>query len=245
MSQTPSTAPTTLEAPVAIVTAASKGIGAACARFLAQKGYRLALFARGSELNNLATELDALAVIGDLTDAAAIEQLVCQTQQRYGRVDGVVNNTGHAAKGDLLTMTDEDWHRGLDLLLMNVVRLARLVTPIMLGQERPGAFVNISSFAALEPGLRFPVSATIRAGLSAFTKLYVQQYGVRGIRMNNVLPGWIDTYPVSAEAVRQIPLARPGTADDVARLVAFLLSDDAAYIASQDLLVDGGLVRAM
>jgi len=229
--------------PVAIITAASKGMGAACARLLPQRGYRLALFARGSELGNLATDLDALAVTGDLADSAAIEQLVHQTQQRYGRVDAVVNNTGHAAKGDLLTLTDEDWHRGLDLLLLNVIRLARLVTPIMLAQERSGAFVNISSFAAVEPDLHFPVSAIIRAGLSA--KLYVQQYGSRGLRMNNVLPGKIDTYPVSAEAVRQIPLARPGTADDVARLVAFLLSDDAAYIASQDLLVDGGLVRAM
>jgi NAD(P)-dependent dehydrogenase (short-subunit alcohol dehydrogenase family) len=115
----------------------------------------------------------------------------------------------------------------------------------MLAQERSGVFVNISSFVALEPGLSFPVSATIRAGLSAFTKLYVQQYGSRGLRMNNVLPGRIDTYPVSMEAVRQIPLARPGTADDVARVVAFLLSEEAAYIAGQDLLVDGGLVRAM
>jgi NAD(P)-dependent dehydrogenase (short-subunit alcohol dehydrogenase family) len=166
-------------------------------------------------------------------------------QQRYGRVDAVVNNTGHAAKGDLLALTDEDWHRGLDLLLLNVIRLARLVTPIMLAQERSGVFVNISSFAAVEPDLHFPVSATIRAGLSAFTKLYVQQYGSRGLRMNNVLPGRIDTYPVSMEDVRQIPLARAGTAADVARVVAFLLSEDAAYIAGQDLLVDGGLVRAM
>ena len=231
--------------PVAIVTAASKGMGAACARLLAQRGYRLALFARGSELGNLATELGALAVTGDLADPSAIEQLVDQTQQRYGRIDAVVNNTGHVAKGDLLTLTDEDWHRGLDLLLLNVVRLARLVTPVMLAQESSGVFVNISSFAAVEPGLSFPVSATIRAGLGAFTKLYVQQYGSRALRMNNVLPGWIDTYPVSMEAVRQIPLAHPGTADDVARVVAFLLSEDAAYIAGQDLLVDGGLVRAM
>ena len=89
------------------------------------------------------------------------------------------------------------------------------------------------------------MSATIRAGLSAFTKLYVQQYGARGLRMNNVLPGRIDTYPVSMEDVRQIPLARTGTADDVARVVAFLLSEDATYIAGQDVLVDGGLVRAM
>jgi NAD(P)-dependent dehydrogenase (short-subunit alcohol dehydrogenase family) len=80
---------------------------------------------------NLATELDVLAVTGDLADSAAIEQLVQETQQRYGRVDAVVNNTGHAGKGDLLTLTDEDWHRGLDLLLLNVIRLARLVTPIL------------------------------------------------------------------------------------------------------------------
>jgi NAD(P)-dependent dehydrogenase (short-subunit alcohol dehydrogenase family) len=220
-------------------------MGAACARLLAQRGYNLALFARGPELNDLAAELDALAVTGDLADSVAIEQLVQQTRQRYGRIDAVVNNTGHAAKGDLLTLTDEDWRRGLDLLLLNVIRLARLVTPIMLAQERSGVFVNVSSFAAVEPGLRFPVSATIRAGLSAFTKLYVQQYGARGLRMNNVLPGWIDTYPVSKEDIRQIPLARPGTADDVARVVAFLLSEDAAYITGQDLLVDGGLVRAI
>jgi NAD(P)-dependent dehydrogenase (short-subunit alcohol dehydrogenase family) len=219
-------------------------MGAACARLLAQRGYRLALFARGSELGNLATELDALAVTGDLADSAAIEQLVHQTQQRYGRVDAVVNNTGHPAKGDLLTLTDEDWHRGLDLLLLNVIRLARLVTPIMLAQERSGAFVNISSFAAVEPDLHFPVSAIIRWSQRVHKALRPAVRS-RGLRMNNVLPGKIDIYPVSAEAVRQIPLARPGTADDVARLVAFLLSDDAAYIASQDPLVDGGLVRAM
>ena len=232
-------------APVAIVTASSKGMGAACARFLAQRGYQLALFARGPELSDIAAELDALAVTGDLADSVAINQLIHQTKQRYGRIDAVVNNTGHAAKGDLLTLTDEDWHRGLDLLLLNVIRMARLVTPIMLARKGAGVFVNISSFAAVEPGLRFPVSATIRAGLSAFAKLYVQQYGSRGLRMNNVLPGWIDTYPVSTEIVRQIPLARPGTVDDVARVVAFLLSEDAAYIAGQDLLVDGGLVRAI
>lgn len=231
--------------PVAIVTAASKGMGAACARLLAKRGYHLVLFARGPEVGSLATELDALAVTGDLADSAAIEHLIHETQQRYGRLDAVVNNTGHAAKGDLLTMTDEDWHRGLDLLLMNVIRLARLVTPIMLAQKRSGAFVNISSFVAVEPSLSFPVSATIRAGLSAFTKLYVQQYGPSGLRMNNVLPGQIDTYPVSMDDVRQIPLARAGTADDVARVVAFLLSEDAAYIAGQDILVDGGLVRAI
>src|ERR1044071_576759 len=127
-------------APVAIVTASSKGMGAACARLLAQRGYNLALFARGPELSDLATELDALAVTGDLADPVAIEQLVEQTKKRYGRIDAVVNNTGHAAKGDLLTLTDEEWHRGLDLLLLNVIRLARLFTPNMPGQQRSCGF---------------------------------------------------------------------------------------------------------
>ena len=119
-------------------------MGAACARLLAHRGYHLALFARGSELSELATELDALAVTGDVADPVAIEQLVHQTKERYGRIDAVVNNTGHAAKADLLTLTDEDWHHGLDLLLLNVIRLARLVTPIMLAQKSSGVFVNTS-----------------------------------------------------------------------------------------------------
>ena len=163
-------------AQVAIVTASSKGMGAACARILAQRGYHLALFARGSELNDLATELDALAVIGDLADSVAIEQLVHQTKKRYGRIDAVVNNTGHAAKGDLLTLTDEDWHRGLDLLLLNVIRLARLVTPIMLAQERSGVFVNISSLRLLSRASGFrcqrpfaPVLARSQSSMSSST----------------------------------------------------------------------------
>src|SRR5262245_57563203 len=131
-------------AQVAIVTAASKGMGAACARLLAQRGYHLALFARGPELGDLATELDALAVTGDLAVPDAVEQLVYQTKQRYGRIDAVVNNTGHAAKGDLLNLTDQDWHHGFDLLLLNVIRLARLISPIMLAQKTSGVFVNIS-----------------------------------------------------------------------------------------------------
>lgn len=231
--------------PVALVTAASKGMGAACARELAQRGYRLALLARSDELNSLAKDLDALGVTGSLTEPADLKRLVDGALERYGRIDAVVNNTGHAAKGSLLALTDEDWHRGLDLLLLNVVRMARLVTPIMLAQKSPGAMVNISSFAALEPGLRFPVSAGIRAALGAFTRLYTEEYGPQGLRMNNLLPGWIDTYPVAPETVARIPAGRPGTAEDVAKAAAFLLSSDAAYISGQSLLVDGGLVRAL
>lgn len=231
--------------PVAIVTAASRGMGAACARLLAERDYRLALLARGAEVEALAAELGGVAVTGSVGDPGALERLVNQTMQHYGRIDAVINNTGSSAKGELLKLTDADWHNGLDLLLLNVVRMARLVTPIMQAQKGPGAFVNISSFAAAEPGLRFPVSAVIRAGLGGFVKLYVQQYAGAGIRMNNILPGWIDTYPVSAESLAQIPAGRAGTPDDIAKAAAFLISPEAAYITGQNLLVDGGLIRAL
>ena len=233
------------QAPVALITAASRGMGAACARVLAERGYRLALLARSAELETVARELDALAVTGSVANPPDIERFVHEAIARYGRIDAVVNNTGHAAKGDLLALTDEDWHAGLDLLLLNVVRMARLVTPVFLEQKGPGAIVNISSFAAVEPGLQFPISATVRAGLGALAKLYGQRYGASGLRMNNLLPGWIDTYPVTPEARAAIPAGRPGTADEVAKAAAFLLSPDAAYITGESLLIDGGLVRAL
>lgn len=230
--------------PVALITAASRGMGAACARLLAERGYRLALLARGDDLAPLAQELNALAVQGSVAEPTDLHRLVDQALAKYGRIDAVVNNTGHAAKGELLGLTDEDWHRGLDLLLLNVVRMTRFVTPIMLQQATGGAFVNISSFAAAEPGLQFPVSATVRASLGAFAKLYTQRYSAHGLRMNNLLPGWIETYPVGPEAEARIPAGRAGTALEVAKAAAFLLSSDSAYISGASLLVDGGLVRA-
>ena len=233
-----------MDSPLALVTAASRGMCAACARTLAARGYRLALLARGDDLSPLAAELGALAVTGSVADPSDLERFVEQAFARFGRIDGVVNNTGHVAKGDLLALSDDDWHLGLDLLLLNVVRMARLVTPILLRQERPAALVNISSFAAREPGLQFPISATLRAGVGNSAKLYSQRYASNGIRMNNLLPGWIDTHVVSPAAIAQVPAGRPGTADDVAKAAAFLLFGEAAYITGESLLVDGGLVRA-
>jgi NAD(P)-dependent dehydrogenase (short-subunit alcohol dehydrogenase family) len=230
--------------PVAIVTAASKGMGAAIARELHARGYQLALLARSDNLQEIAGETQALAVQGSVTEPSDLERLVGQTLDRYGRIDAVVNHTGHPPKGDLLAIPDADWHTGLDVVLMNVVRMARLVTPVMEKAGR-GAIVNISTFAAFEPDADFPVSASLRAALGSFTKLYADRYAQVGIRMNNVLPGFIDSLPEKADRKARIPMGRYGTVDEVAKTTAFLLSDDAGYITGQNILVDGGLVRGL
>jgi NAD(P)-dependent dehydrogenase (short-subunit alcohol dehydrogenase family) len=229
---------------VAIVTAASQGIGAATARKLGQQGYRLALLARGEGVVALAAELDGIAVRGSVLEAADLERLVQATLDRWGRIDAVVNHTGHPPKGALLEIPDADWHQGLDMVLLNVVRMARLVTPVMERQGK-GAIVNVSTFAAFEPDPDFPVSASLRTALASFTKLYADRYAKAGIRMNNMLPGFIDSLPEKPDRKARIPLGRYGRMEEAAATIAFLLSDDAGYITGQNLLVDGGLVRGI
>jgi NAD(P)-dependent dehydrogenase (short-subunit alcohol dehydrogenase family) len=230
--------------PVAIVTAAGRGMGAAIARELAAAGYRLALMSNGGGAVALATELGGIGLSGSVTDEDDLSRLVDQTVAEYGRVDGVVNNTGHPPKGPLLELTSEDWHAGLDLVLLNVATMARLVTPTMLRQEA-GSIVNISTFAAYEPDPGFPISSSLRAALGAFTKLYADANAAAGIRMNNVLPGFIDTYPESEENLRRIPAGRYGRVDEIGKAVRFLLSDEASYITGQNLRVDGGITRSV
>jgi NAD(P)-dependent dehydrogenase (short-subunit alcohol dehydrogenase family) len=232
------------QAPVAIVTAASKGMGAAIARELAGRGYRLALMARSEGIKTLADELGGVALRGSVTEAADLERLVALAMERFGRIDAVVNHTGHPPKGELLAIPDSDWHLGLDVVLMNVVRMSRLVTPHMAGAGG-GAIVNVSSFAAFEPDPDFPVSASLRTALAAFTKLYADRYARDGIRMNNVLPGFIDSLPEKPERKARIPLQRYGSVEEIAKTVAFLLSRDAGYITGQNIMVDGGLVRGL
>ena len=230
---------------VAIVTAAGKGLGAACARELAARGYSLALMSRSGGATDLAKELGGVGFRGSVTEEADLRALVEGTLDAYGRVDAVVNGTGHAPSGDeVLDIPDGDWHAGLDMVVLNVVRMARLVTPVM-RRRGGGALVNVSTFAAFEPSDEFPVSSALRAALAGFTKLYADRYAAENIRMNNVLPGYIDNNEVDEETRGSIPMRRPGAVEEVARAAAFLVSPDASYITGQNLRVDGGVTRSV
>jgi NAD(P)-dependent dehydrogenase (short-subunit alcohol dehydrogenase family) len=228
----------------AIITAAGQGVGAAIAKELRAVGYQVSLLSNAGGALKLARELGGIGMTGSVTSVSDLEKLVHSTLETFGRVDAVVNNTGHPPKGDLLAITDSDWHLGLDLLILNVVRMARLVTPIF-QKQGGGAMVNISTFSAFEPELSFPVSSSLRSGLASFTKLYANRYAESGIRINNVLPGYMDNYPESEANLAQIPLGRYAAVEEVAKTVRFLLSEEAGYITGQNIRVDGGLTRSI
>jgi len=235
---------TTTERPdrIALVTAASRGIGAACARELQRRGYRLALLSRSEAVRTVAAELGAVAHVGSVARDEDLAALVRLALDRHGRVDAVVVSTGHPPKGELLRIADADWHGALDLLLLNVIRLMRHVVPVM-ERQGGGAIVNISSLFAVQPDLRYPVSSALRAALGAFTKLFADRYAPSGIRMNCILPGYVDTLPADPQTLAAIPLRRAARAEEIAHTAAFLLSDDAGAITGQSIRVDGGLGR--
>ena len=133
-------------------------------------------------------------------------------------------------------------HWVTSLVILSVVRMCRLVTPVM-ERQGGGAIVNVTTFSAFEPDLRFPVSSALRAGLGSFTKLYADRYAAKGIRMNSILPGYIDSLAHKPETAERVPLKRLGSVREMAKTAAFLLSDDAGYITGQNIRVDGGLTR--
>lgn len=226
---------------VAIVTAASKGIGRTIATELSRRAWTPVILARSEEVGSIAAELGGVGVRGSVSVEEDLQRLVQTALQRYGRIDAVVNNTGHPAKGDPFELTDVEWDDGYDLILRSVIRLARAVMPTMV-QQRSGVFVNVSSYAARKPEIERPVSSVFRAALSAWTRVHAEYGAAYGIRVNSVLPGFVDSYPIGPEIEATIPMKRVGRLEELAKTVAFLLSEDASYITGQNLLMDGGMV---
>jgi NAD(P)-dependent dehydrogenase (short-subunit alcohol dehydrogenase family) len=229
---------------VVLVTAAGSGMGAAIARKLAELKYRLAILSSSGKGEALAAELGGVGVTGSNLNVSDLKLLVEKSMEAFGRIDAVVNSAGHGPKGKLLEISDEDWHLGMEFYFLNVVRICRLVTPIM-EEGGGGAIVNISTYATFEPDYNFPTSGAFRSSLAAFTKLYSDEYAPKNIRMNNILPGFIDSLPEKEEFRNRIPMGRYGTVSEIAETAAFLVSDGAKYITGQNIRVDGGITRSV
>ncbi|ARO27564.1 3-oxoacyl-(acyl-carrier-protein) reductase protein (plasmid) [Rhizobium sp. TAL182] len=232
------------EGKVALITAGGSGMGAAAARRLAADGYRVAVLSSSGKGEALADELGGVGVTGSNQSNDDLKRLIALAMERWGRIDALVNSAGHGPRAPILEISDEDWHKGMEVYFLSAVRPTRLVTPIMEAQGG-GAIVNISTAWAFEPSPMFPTSAVARAGLASFTKIFADTYAPKNIRMNNVLPGWIDSLPATDERRDSVPMGRYGTSEEIAATIAFLLSEGAGYITGQNIRVDGGIARSV
>ena len=229
---------------VALVTAGGSGMGAGAARMLARDGFRVGVLSSSGKGEALAKELGGVGVTGSNESNDDLKRLVDLAMARWGRIDALVNSAGHGPRAPVLELTDDDWRKGMDVYFLSALRPIRLVTPIMQAQKS-GSIVNISSYVAVEPDAAFPVSSVMRAGLAAFTKLFSHKYAAENIRINNVLPGFIDSLPEKEDFRLKIPMARYGRTDEISELIAFLASKKAGYITGQNIRADVGIARAI
>jgi NAD(P)-dependent dehydrogenase (short-subunit alcohol dehydrogenase family) len=219
-------------------------MGAAAARRLAADGFKVAILSSSGKGEALAKQLGGVGVTGTNQSNEDLGKLVDLAVSTWGRIDVLVNSGSHGPRAPILEITDEDWHKGMDVYLMNVIRPTRLVTPVM-RKQKSGAIINISTAWAFEPSAMFPTSGVFRAGLAAFTKIFADTYAPDNIRMNNILPGWIDSLPATEERRASVPMKRYGKSAEIAATIAFLASEGAAYITGQNIRVDGGVTRAV
>ena len=229
---------------VCVIIGGGKGMGAAVAREMYNRNYKLALMSPSENCENLAKELNGIAVRGKAESKTDTENLINETMEQYGRLDSLLVHVGGPPKGDLLDISDDDWCRANDMVLMPVIRLSRLVTPIMEAQGG-GSIVNITTFSAFEPSLTFPTSSVYRVGVSSFTKLFSDRYGADGIRMNCLLPGFTGSLDLPQKFADMSVFKRLATAREQANAAAFLLTDDSSYITGQSIRSDGGVTRHM
>jgi NAD(P)-dependent dehydrogenase (short-subunit alcohol dehydrogenase family) len=219
-------------------------MGAAAARRLAADNFKIAILSSSGKGEALAKELGGFGVTGSNQSNDDLARLVEGALKRWGRIDALINSAGHGPRAPILEITDEQWRLGLDTYFLNVIRATRVVTPIMQAQKG-GAIVNISTAWIFEPSAMFPTSAVFRAGLAAYAKIFADSFAADNVRMNNVLPGWIDSLPATEDRRQAIPMKRYGRADEIAATIAFLVSDGAGYITGQNIRVDGGLMRSV
>lgn len=229
---------------VALVVGGGSGMGAAAARKLAADGFAVAVMSSSGKGEALGRELGGLGFTGSNLEPDDLKRFVDLAMERFGRIDAVVNSAGHGPKGPILEISDADWAKGMEYYLLNVIRMTRLVTPVMQARKS-GSIVNISTYAAFEPEEMFPTSGVFRAGLAAFTKLFCDKYAGDNLRMNNVMPGFIDSLPEKEDRRVRIPMGRYGTTEEVAELIAFLASDKSSYITGQSIRIDGGITRSV
>lgn len=245
---------------VAIVTGAGQGIGAGVARSFAEAGYKVSLMSPSERNVTLARELGGIGRQGSALEPGDLKALVDATMKAFGRIDAVVSNMGHGSGNapsvttgtvydpqnfaDPLGFTDEVWHGALDMYVLSVVRMARLATPIMAAQGG-GAFVNISSLNATEPRPGYAQMSVLRGALHGFTKLFADKYAASKVRMNNVMPGYCENVEMTESALRSIPMGRTARFSEIGSVCVFLASDGASYMTGQNVLVDGGINRAV
>ena len=220
-------------------------MGAAAARRLAADGFRVAILSSSGKGEALGRELGGVGVTGSNQSQDDVQRFVDATMAAFGRIDVLVNSAGHGPRAPLLDITDEAWHQAFDIYFLSAVRPTRLITPILLEQGSGGSIINITTFATFEPDPVFPTSGVARAGLAAFTKLFADKYAPHGIRMNNILPGFVNSLPEKEEFRNRIPMGRYGDISEIAGTVSFLASDAAGYITGQNLRVDGGITRSV
>ncbi len=229
---------------IAVFIAAGSGMGADGAKTLAKNGYKVAIMSSSGKGEKLAKKLGGIGYTGSNLDPKTIKNFLNLVVKKWGRIDVLVNSAGHGPKGQILKITDQEWKLGMETYFLNVVRACRIVTPIM-KKQKTGSIINVSTYAVFEPEKDFPTSGVMRAGLSSFIKIYSDEYAKFNIRINNILPGFIDSLKTKKEFIRRIPLRRAGRVREISAVIKLLASDNGSYITGQNIRVDGGITRSV
>ncbi len=238
---------------VAVVTGGARGIGKAISRRLLEQGFFVVILdvleeQLQSAVKDLGDNIDGF--VCDITKPESVSEASSKIIDKYGRVDCLVNNAGITRDGLLMRMKDDDWNRVMDVNLNGTFNVTRALLRYLI-KSPSGSIINISSVVGVEGNGGQVNYSTSKAGLLGFTKSLAREYGRKGLRVNAVAPGFIETEmtgiltdEVRADFMQQIPLNRPGTPRDVALVVGFLASPESSYITGQVLRVDGGMVTA-